>query len=91
MCYYQIVALLEEAINMKKNQPVEVTIKESMETIGDAQVEVHELMIGKNVIGKVAKDDQSKFKVSLYDNSTAIVKTFESGYEEVLRVWNLHN
>lgn len=70
-------------MDMKKNKPVEVEIKE---------VNGHdELLIGKKVIGKVAKTADEKFQVETTDGILGVFKSQDDAYEEILKHWNLNN
>lgn len=82
---------IKEVKNMKKNKPVEVEIKETTVQRNGNVMDVHQLFIGKKLIGEVEQIDETKYQVSETDSAVTFVKTMESGYEEVLRSWNLHN
>ncbi|RST93459.1 hypothetical protein CBF36_07490 [Vagococcus bubulae] len=72
-----------ETLQMKKNKPVEVEIKE---------LSTHdELLIGKKMIGKVTKLSDKKFQVETTDGILGVYKTQDDAYEEALKYWNLNN
>lgn len=68
---------------MKKNKPVEVTIKD----LGTH----HELSIGKKMIGKVTELSENKYQAEHSRGILGIFKDQDSAHEEILRHWNLHN
>lgn len=76
---------------MKKNKPVEVEIKEDVIAKDGEKLAIHQLFIGKRMIGEVLEVESTKFEVRADDTLVGFVKTMEQGYEEVLRNWNLHN
>lgn len=76
---------------MKKNKPVEVEIKEEVIKKDNESKALHQLFIGKKLIGEVLELDASKFEVKSEGTFISFAKTMDQGYEEVLRNWNLHN
>ncbi|MGY3750515.1 DUF2969 family protein [Vagococcus acidifermentans] len=76
---------------MKKNKSVEVTIKEADKNMFGQPAVVHQLYIGKKMIGEVEELSEGKYGVTINNQQTMVVKSFESGYEEVIRVWNLEH
>lgn len=76
---------------MKKNKPVEVEIKEELINKDGESKALHQLFIGKKLIGEVLEIETTKFEVKSDDSFISFAKTMDQGYEEVLRNWNLHN
>ena len=66
----------------KKNKDIEVTVAEK-------SADLHELTIGKRVIGQVEKVSEKKFVVTIEGEQPKYVKSFDEGYESLISHWNL--
>ncbi|MDO5741637.1 MAG: DUF2969 domain-containing protein [Vagococcus sp.] len=74
---------------MAKNKDIEVTINEKqVQTAGETHIH-HELMIGKKVIGTIEEQGNQRFVAVINDQESFPVKSFDEGYEVVIRHWNL--
>ncbi|MBP1044157.1 DUF2969 domain-containing protein [Vagococcus sp. BWB3-3] len=74
---------------MKKNKDIEVTVVEKKQNANGQAAEVHELSIGKKVIGEVEKLESGKFVVTIKGEGPKYVKSFDEGYETLISHWNL--
>ncbi|MFC0232820.1 DUF2969 family protein [Vagococcus entomophilus] len=67
---------------MKKNKEIPVTIEESGT--------IHTLKVGKKLVGSVEKRDEKKFVVKIEQENEQMAKSYEEGYELLIRHWNLY-
>ena len=74
---------------MKKNKDIEVTVEEKNTNSKGQAADVHELSIGKKVIGEVEKLEAGKFVVSIAGEGPKYVKSVDEGYETLIGHWNL--
>lgn len=74
---------------MKKNKDIEVTVVEKKQNSKGQPAEVHELSIGKKVMGEVEKLESGKFVVAIEGEGPKYVKSFDEGYETLISHWNL--
>lgn len=74
---------------MKKNKDIEVTVAEKKQNAKGQTADVHELSIGKKVIGEVEKLESGKFVVTIEGEGPKYVKSFDEGYETLISHWNL--
>ena len=73
----------------KKNKDIEVTVVEKNKNAAGKTADVHELSIGKRVIGEVEKIEGNKFVVTIEGEGPKYVKSFDEGYETLISHWNL--
>lgn len=71
----------KKELRVKKNKGIEVNVEEN----GN----IHTLTIGKKTVGTVEKISDRKFIVKPTGEKEQNVKSFEAGYEELIRYWNL--
>ncbi|WEG74104.1 DUF2969 family protein [Vagococcus intermedius] len=74
---------------MKKNKDIEVAVAEKSKNAKGQAAEVHELTIGKKVIGEIEKLEERKFVVNIEGEGPKYVKSFDEGYEVLISHWNL--
>lgn len=74
---------------MKKNKDIEVAVTEKNKNAKGQTAEVHELTIGKKVIGEIEKIEERKFVVNIEGEGPKYVKSFDEGYEVLISHWNL--
>ncbi|MBE9389490.1 hypothetical protein CBF35_09020 [Vagococcus salmoninarum] len=74
---------------MKKNKDIEVAVTEKKVNAKGQPAEVHELTVGKKIIGEVEKLETGKLIVSIQGEGPKYVKTFDEGYETLISHWNL--
>ena len=73
----------------KKNKDIEVKINETSKNYEGNQVVAHQLTIGKKNIGEVIELTSKNYQVIIPDERPTTVKSFDEGYETLLRHWNL--
>lgn len=73
----------------KKNKDIEVTVVEKDKNAAGQGAEVHELSIGKRIIGEIEKLEEKKFVVTIAGEGPKYVKSFDEGYETLISHWNL--
>ncbi|MDR0922020.1 MAG: DUF2969 domain-containing protein [Lactobacillales bacterium] len=74
----------------KKNKDIEVKVEEVKRNAGNSQVTVHQLSIGKNIIGVVIPTEDKRFQVEVGGKVEAVVKTLDEGFEFLIADYNLH-
>ncbi len=85
MCYL-LKAKKEVCRLSKKNKDTEVKVEEIL----NEKNPTHRLYVGKKMIGEVQQLSSGKFSVVMADSLPQQVKSFEEGYELLIRDWNLN-
>lgn len=74
----------------KKNKDIEVRVEETVKVIQGKEYEVHQLVLGKKVIGEILASGPKKFQSFLGEEDLGASRTLDAAIETILRQWNLH-
>lgn len=74
----------------KKNKDIEVRVEETVKVIQGKEYEVHQLVLGKKVIGEILTSGPKEFQSFLGEEDLGASRTLDAAIETILRQWNLH-
>lgn len=74
----------------KKNKDIEVRVEETVKVIQGKEYEVHQLVLGKKVIGEILASGSKEFQSFLGEEDLGASRTLDAAIETILRQWNLH-
>ena len=74
----------------KKNKDIEVRVEETVKVIQGKEYEVHQLVLGKKVIGEILASGPKGFQSFLGEEDLGASRTLDAAIETILRQWNLH-
>lgn len=74
----------------KKNKDIEVRVEETVKVIQGKEYEVHQLVLGKKVIGEILASGPKEFQSFLGKEDLGASRTLDAAIETILRQWNLH-
>lgn len=74
----------------KKNKDIEVRVEETVKVIQGKEYEVHQLVLGKKVIGEILASGLKEFQSFLGEEDLGASRTLDAAIETILRQWNLH-
>lgn len=74
----------------KKNKDIEVRVEETVKVIQGKEYEVHQLVLGKKVIGEILAFGPKEFQSFLGEEDLGASRTLDAAIETILRQWNLH-
>lgn len=74
----------------KKNKDIEVRVEETVKVIQGKEYEVHQLVLGKKVIGEILASGPKEFQSFLGEEDLGASRTLDAAIETILRQWDLH-
>lgn len=75
----------------KKNKDIEVRIEETERNLIGQKTTVHQLSIGKKMIGEIFEKGPKTFEYEMSGGYKGVAKTLDEAVESVIRQWNLHD
>ncbi|WP_291292381.1 DUF2969 domain-containing protein [Enterococcus sp.] len=74
----------------KKNKDIEVRVEETVKVIQGKEYQVHQLVLGKKVIGEILVSGPKEFQSFLGEEDLGASRSLDAAIETILRQWNLH-